>query len=164
MLELRPVTQKYAYCGPACLQMTLEYHGVRATQKKIAEIAGTTLESGTSHKGMIKTLRSFGFRPVATHTTSTFDMLRDYVVKQKLPVIVNWYSPFRPPANGHYSVVTHIDRSRITLMDPEIAKSRTIPLDEFNQLWFDFDFDLAFAKPPLRTVFRWMLVAIPSKK
>ncbi|MDP3769693.1 MAG: cysteine peptidase family C39 domain-containing protein [bacterium] len=164
MIQLRPVTHKYAYCGPACLQMVLEYFGIRETQKKIGKIAGTTITSGTSHKGMIRALRSFGFFPFAKHTTSTFNDIRKFVKKQNIPVIVNWYSAFEPPANGHYSVVTDIDRKTITLMDPEIRTSRKLTLEEFNQLWFDFDEDLAFKKPPIRTVFRWMLAAIPPKK
>lgn len=164
MIQLRPVTHKYAYCGPACLQMVLEYFGIRETQKKIGKIAGTTHVSGTSHKGMIRALRSFGFTPIAKHTKSTFDDIRKFVKKQHIPVIVNWYSTFEPPANGHYSVVTDIDHKTVTLMDPEIRTSRKLTLDEFNQVWFDFDEDLAFKKPPLRTVFRWMLAAVPKKK
>ena len=164
MIRLRPVTHQYAYCGPACLQMVLEYFGVHETQKKLGKIAGTTRVTGTTHKGMAHALRACGFDVNVTHTTSTFDDLRAYVTKQKLPVIVNWYSIFNPPASGHYSVVVDIDKKNITLMDPEIRKTRVLPLDEFKKLWFDFDEDLEFRNPPMRTVFRWMLVAIPKKK
>lgn len=164
MIRLRPVTHQYAYCGPACLQMVLEYFGIRESQKKLGKIAGTTRVTGTPHHGMIKTLRAYGFNVKATHTTSSYDNLRNLVVKKKLPVIVNWYSIFNPPASGHYSVVVDIDKKNITLMDPEIRGIRTIPLDEFHKLWFDFDEDLAFRNPPLRTIFRWMLVGTPKKK
>lgn len=164
MIRLRPVTHQYAYCGPACLQIVLEYFGIRETQKKLGKIGGTTRVTGTPHHGMIKTLRAYGFDVKAMHTTSTYDDLRNLVVKKKLPVIVNWYSVFNPPASGHYSVVVDIDKKNITLMDPEIRGLRTMPLDEFNKLWFDFDEDLDFRNPPLRTIFRWMLVASPKKK
>ena len=164
MIQLRPVTHKYAYCGPACLQMVLEYFGVHETQKKLGQAAGTTRITGTPHKGMVRALRAYGFDTKVKHTKSTYDDLRTLVVKKKLPVIVNWYSVFNPPASGHYSVVVDIDAKNITLMDPEIRGLRTIPLDEFHKLWFDFDEDLDFRNPPLHTVFRWMLAPIPKKK
>ena len=164
MIQLRPVTHQYAYCGPACLQMVLEYFGIRETQKKLGKIAGTTRVTGTTHKGMKRALQSYGFGVNIKHTTSTFDDLRMLVVNKKLPVIVNWYSTFNPPASGHYSVVVDIDKKNITLMDPEIRATRMLGLDEFNKLWFDFDEDLEFRNPPLRTVFRWMLAPIPKKK
>ena len=164
MIKLRPVTHQYAYCGPACLQMVLEYFGIRETQKKLGEIAGTTRVSGTPHKGMIQTLRQYGFNAQATHTKATFEDVDMFVNKKNLPVIVNWYSIFNPPASGHYSVVVGINKKTITLMDPEIRTTRVLTLDEFNKLWFDFDEDLEFRDPPLRTVFRWMLVAIPKQK
>ena len=164
MINLRPVTHQYAYCGPACLQMVMEYFGIRETQKKLGVIAGTTPISGTPHKGMIQVLRQYGFDVKVKHTKTTFEDLRIFVNEKKLPVIVNWYSVFNPPASGHYSVVVGINKKTITLMDPEIRTTRTLDLDDFNKLWFDFDEDLEFRDPPLRTVFRWMLVAVPKKK
>lgn len=164
MIQLRPVTHRYAHCGPACLQMVLEYFGIRQTQKKLGKIGGTTKTTGTPHKGMIRALRTYGFDSKVKHTKTTFDDLRTLVIKKKLPVIVNWYSVFNPPASGHYSVVVDINKKNITLMDPEIRGLRTIPLDEFKKLWFDFDEDLDFRNPPLRTTFHWMLAPIPKKK
>jgi len=144
--------------------MVLDYFGIRETQKKLGSIARTTRITGTTHKGMARALQAYGFDTKIKHTTSTYDDLRALVMKKKLPVIINWYSVFNPPASGHYSVVVHIDRKHITLMDPEIRGLRTMPLDEFQKLWFDFDEDLDFRNPPLRCVFRWMIAAVPKKK
>ena len=144
--------------------MVLGYFGIRETQKKLGKVARTTMTTGTTHKGMALALRTYGFDAKVKHTTSTFDDLRTLVVKKKLPVIVNWYSVFNPPASGHYSVVVHIDAKNITLMDPEIRGLRTMSLDEFHKLWFDFDEDLDFRNPPLKTIFRWMIVPVPKKK
>ncbi len=162
MLKLKPIKHKYAHCGPACLQMVLHYFGITTTQKRLAKIAHTNETHGTSIRDMMRTLRSFGFQTLIKRNTSTFDDLRRYVNRLRLPVIVNWYSTFIPPATGHYSVVTHIDRSTITLMDPEISKHRTMKLSDFNQVWFDFEGDLAFRKPPLPVDFRIMIVATPK--
>lgn len=46
-------------------------------------------------------------------------------------------------------------------MDPEIRKHRTMKLEDFNQVWFDFEGDLAYRTPPLKVDFRVMIVAIP---
>ncbi|MBI4281836.1 C39 family peptidase [Candidatus Uhrbacteria bacterium] len=162
MLKLKPIKHTYAHCGPASLQMVLGYFGIKTIQKHIAHIAKTTEADGTSHKGMIRALRSYDFLVRTKRNTTSFDDLRFYVNKKRLPVIVNWYSTFNPPACGHYSVVVAINRSTITLMDPEIAKHRTMRLVDFNQIWFDFASDLAYRNPPLKTDFRWMMVAWPK--
>lgn len=161
MLKIRSTTYKYAHCGPACLQMVLHYFGINETQKHLARFARTNNMHGTSIRDMIRVLRSYGFKVIMKRNATTFDDLRNYVNKRRLPVIVNWYSMFIPPATGHYSIVTHIDRKTITLMDPEISGHRKISLVDFNQVWFDFEGDLAFRKPPLKVDFRVMIVAIP---
>lgn len=141
--------------------MVLHYFGIQATQRHLARIARTNETHGTSIRDMMRVLREYGFRVAMKRNTTSFDDLRNYVNKQHLPVIVNWYSTFIPPATGHYSVVTHVDRKNITLMDPEISRQRKISLVDFNQVWFDFEGDLAFRKPPLKTDFRVMIVATP---
>lgn len=161
MLKLKPTKHKYAHCGPACLQMVLHYFSIQTTQRRLARIARTNETHGTSIRAMVHTLRRHGFRVITKRNTTTFDDLRRYVNRLHLPVIVNWYSTFIPPATGHYSVVTHIDRSTITLMDPEIRKQRRMKLVDFNQVWFDFEGDLAYRNPPLKVDFRVMIVAIP---
>ena len=65
---------------------------------------------------------------------ATFADIRTYVLKKKIPVIVNWFSV----NEGHYSVVVDIDGTHITLRDPETGRARRMPLNEFEAVWFDF--------------------------
>ena len=164
MLRVRAVQQETsAYCGPACIQIALDYFGVKVSQAKLAKISGTTQKSGTPNLGMIKTVEKYGFKTVVKENSTTFGDISRYVVDKKVPVIIDWFSAYEHPANGHYSIVIDINKTHITLFDPGIKKIRKLPLREFIQLWFDFDGDIALDKLPVRMYFRWMMAVIPKK-
>ena len=162
MLILPSVRQKTDYhCGPACLQLVLGHYGVAATQKELERIAGTNKRRGTTHTGLAHAFKAYGFAVEEKHH-ATFFNLKAWVMRRRTPVIVNWYAAFDHPAKGHYAVVTHIDDANIFLDDPEIGKVRKVALATFKQLWFDFDGDLEYERPPLKTFFHWMLAAYPK--
>ncbi len=48
-------------CGPAALRHALRCYGVRASVKRLAEIAGTTKE-GTDEQGLAFAARAYGFK------------------------------------------------------------------------------------------------------
>jgi predicted double-glycine peptidase len=165
MIKIRPVEEeKLAYCGPACLQAVLDHFGVRVSQTKLAKESGTTLKSGTPNSGIIKVIQKYGLRAVVKENSTTFKDIHKYVVGKKAPVIVDWFSAYEHPANGHYSVVVDINKTHISLFDPEIKKIRKVPLKEFVQLWFDFDGDIALDKLPLKMYFRWMTAVLPPDR
>ena len=165
MIEVTHIRQsKPTYCGPACLQVVLDYFGVKTTQSKLAKKSGTTFRSGTPNLGLVRTMRGLGFTVITRENSTTFSDIRKYVAGKKVPVIVDWFSSYEHPANGHYSVVVDINKTHISLYDPGVNKIRKIPLKEFIQLWFDFDGDIALDKLPVRVYFRWMMAAIPQKK
>jgi len=142
--------------------MVLQYFGIKATQKNLARLAHTTHERGTSHRDILRVFRSYGFQTQEKEFAAFATIRR--TLKRRVPVIVNWYSPFSFPAEGHYSVVIDINRSTITLADPEMGTARKIKLHNFAQLWFDFAGDVSHAKAPVRVYVRWMMIAIPIHK
>lgn len=57
-------------CGPASLQKAFKMHGVKVSQHKIASVAGTTEEDGTSEKDIIRAIGHFGFEADEYQTDS----------------------------------------------------------------------------------------------
>ena len=48
------------YCGPAVIVTVLWAYGIRTTQKKAARLARTNKKIGTTTRGLVSALRSFG--------------------------------------------------------------------------------------------------------
>ena len=138
-LDVKPFDQTKGYCGPASLKMVLRFFGDERTEKEIAKIAGSTRQDGTPGENLIVAARALGYDAVMKDEATIEDLVK-CVNEDELPVIVNWFST----DDGHYSVVVGIDEEKreIKLQDPEIRKMRTLPLDEFENVWFDFDSDI----------------------
>lgn len=135
MLAIKAVKQSEGHCGPASLQMVLGYLGIEKTEKEIAALAGTSVENGTGAEGLVKAAEALG-RTAIIKDFATVEDIQEYVVNQKIPVIVDWFSH----DDGHYSVVSDIDVSKgeITIVDPEIGDTVTMSIKDFKRVWFDF--------------------------
>src|SRR3989338_2213166 len=131
-MELLPVksfqeTLHGGYCGPASLKMVFEYYGLEKGEGGVAEACNHNTELGV------------------------FAEIESWL-KNKVPVIVNWFTPGRRDymdsemPDGHSSVVAGIDDEKIYLQDPEIGGIREIPRKEFLRVWFDFP-GAAITKP-----------------
>ena len=114
------------------LKAVLEYYGIIATEKAIGLRAGTTREHGTSPEHLLVAARSYGLEGSWKRTCSVSDLQEWY--ERGVPVIVNWFSV----EEGHYSVVVGVDKTSVTLMDPEIGATRTFTRADFKRVWFDF--------------------------
>jgi len=156
MIKLKPFRQTPGFCGPVSLKMVFDYYGISVSEAKIAKVAGATQEKGCSIKGLIKTAKYFGFRTYLKRESS-FDDLRYFVKKKKVPVIVDWFSE----DEGHYSVVVDIDKKNITLIDPSLKRGkRKFTTEEFLRVWFDFPGK--YIKDPKEVILRLMLVIVPE--
>ena len=49
-------------CGPAALRHALRCYGVRASVRRLAELAGTTPEAGTDEQGLAFAAQAYGFK------------------------------------------------------------------------------------------------------
>jgi predicted double-glycine peptidase len=113
--------------------MVLNYFGVNKSEKELAKLCNSSKERGTKSEDIVKAAKKFGFKSfIKDHCD--FKDIRKYVLKQKIPIIVNWFSEY----DGHYSVIVDIDSENIYLQDPEIGHLKAIELKHFKRVWFDF--------------------------
>lgn len=147
------------YCGPAALRAVLLSYGKDVSEVELGKLSGTTEEVGTPPKGLVKAAESLGFKAEAFED-ATFEALHKWVMDKDTPVIVSWYSPVGH-VEGHYSVVTKIDKRHVHMMDPQQGEPRTLSRDDFESLWFDFE----IAKE-LKNLSRRQMVVVhkPEKK
>lgn len=129
-------------CGPASLKIVLEYYGIEKTEKELYILCKTNPDLGTDDIGLKEAAQSLGLK-VTIKNKSSFDDIENYL-KHGTPVIVDWFTRGRNDysesevCDGHYSVVSGIDKEYIYLQDPEIGKERKIEKEDFLTVWFDF--------------------------
>ncbi len=152
-LQLKPFRQSPAYCGPASLKIALAYLGKRIPEKKLARLCRTTKKHGTLHRGMVRGAKATGVRVIAKQKSTIRDM-RDLIQKKKLPIIVGWYDTSGKEGD-HYSVIYHVSKNFIYLMDPATKSGyRKMSIKKFLERWFDFE-----GTDRARLIERWMMVA-----
>lgn len=151
MLKVKLYKQSSGFCGPASLRMVLEYWGLKKSEKELAKLSGATRSRGIEARGLLRAAKKLGLR-VTIIDYATFEQIRTYVQKQKIPVIVDWFSH----DDGHYSVVVGISRRKIFLADPEHKKIRQFDLETFKRIWFDFPGK--YLKSPKDLILRQMIV------
>lgn len=155
MIKIKPFHQKTSFCGPASLKMVLDYYGLKTQERVLGKIAGCSTAHGTSAKGLVDAARKFGFRGIIKNSADLKD-IREYI-KKEIPVIVQWFSV----DEGHYSVVADIDSENIYLQDPELGHMKSMRLETFKRVWFDFPNSYLHAKNEL--VLRRMIVIFPPR-
>lgn len=151
MLKVKAFKQRTGFCGPASLKMVLDYFGLKKSEKELAKLSGTTKARGVEAENLLKVAKKLGFKGFIKDFSEISD-IKKYVLKKKIPVIVDWFSG----TDGHYSVVVDINKKNIYLQDPEIERVRTLNLKTFKRVWFDFPGD--FLKSKNEIIIRRMLV------
>ena len=133
MLNVEILAQTEGHCGPVCSKMVYGYYGKNVSEREIAGVAKTTSRYGTLPGNMVKAARHFGFR-AQYRENLTWDELHDLVVKERVPVIVNWFDI----NEGHYSVAIDLDRNEICLADPNKRRRRRMSKKNFMGAWLDY--------------------------
>jgi hypothetical protein len=150
--RLRRVAQiTNAHCGPATIQMLLSYQGVFTDQVKIA--AAANINHKIKDYGMTVTEMAIAVSRLVPEVcfwykneSKTSD-LEELILVHQYPVGVEWRGMFEQywdGDDGHYSVVTHIDRRLDLIMisdpyEPFSKIDRRIKLSEFEKLWWDIN-------------------------
>jgi hypothetical protein len=145
------IFQMQGHCGPTSVQMMLRKHKVKVNQRVIAEatLAGPTLmEHGCRIDQLARAVDTVqpDYRLLAKYD-STIDEVRHLNDDYGLPVGVEWRGKFfhndgSRYEDGHYSVVTHVDRPRgiVMIIDPDetsALRGGQIGIDEFEARWWD---------------------------
>jgi len=151
MLSVKPYRQKPELCGPASLKMVFQYYGIEKTEDELANLAGYIPSKGVNADGLINAAKELGLNAFYKDFSEIKD-LKEHVVGKKIPVIVDWFSL----DDGHYSVVVDMDDKNIYIQDPELGSLRTMELDTFKRVWFDFDGDYLKSKDDI--IIRRMIV------
>ena len=154
MLPVVSFRQSSGFCGPAALRMVLLFYGIDKSETALAKRCRSKRSIGTSARYIAAAARSFGLQAFVKDFADISD-LEDWVEKRNTPVIVSWFST----DDGHYSVVVGVDKENIYLQDPELGHIRTMRLDTFKRVWFDFRGD--FLKNKRSIVIRRMIVIYP---
>ncbi len=159
LLKVKHFRQTPDFCGPASIKIAASYFGFDYTEKELVKLSGCTHKYGTFHPGMIKAAKAKGFYAYVKEHSSLEEV--DYLVnKEKLPVILGWYSTYGPYAGEHYSVAIGLDSKHLVTSDPERDESTTkLDREYFPSLWFDFE-----NKAKTKIVWRWMIVITPYKR
>ena len=157
MLKIKPFKQKPSSCGPASLKMVLGYYGVTKSEKELGRLSGCTKAHGTKTKGLLKAAKHSGFTGFIKDFSDIKD-IRHYVTKKKIQVIVNLFSVSEGLSRG----VAGIDKEKIYLEDPEFGRMRSMLLNDFKAVWFDFSSPWLKSKSDL--VIRRMPVVVPKTK
>lgn len=136
-------------CGVASLQMILDFFGVFESEEKLAREAHTNPESGTKHKWMIDVATKKGFYCYVNNESSLDEI--GYFLEQKLPVLVHFIETSNE--EGHYSIITGIQKGKVIMNDPWNGEGLRMPCDDFFSRWHSED----------NTSMRWMMVLSKEK-
>ena len=141
MLQIKPFRQRIGFCGPVSLKIILEYFDIKKTEKETANLCGYKKSEGVEAKNILRAAKKLGLKGFIKDYSGIKD-IRNYVLKKKIPVIVDWFST----DEGHYSVVVDVDKENIYLQDPELGHPRAMRINDFNRVWFDFPGDFLRSK------------------
>jgi ABC-type bacteriocin/lantibiotic exporter with double-glycine peptidase domain len=135
MIHIKPFKQSKGYCGPACLKMILSFYDINKSEKYLAELTKTTRDKGCDEINIVKAARKFNLNGYVKQNSSIKEIKK--LLKNKIPVIVNWFSP---EEGGHYSVVVGFEKNKIILIDPHFGELKKHKIEWFEERWFDLPF------------------------
>lgn len=152
MIELNPFFQSEAMCGPASLKIMLAHYGKNFSEEELAALCDSTIDKGTSHRGLVKGAKKLGFSVIEKENATLEELSR--FIQQSTPVILGWWST----NENHYSVAYGIDEESIYLMDPEEEGGKVaMKITDFNEVWHDFDSARGVE------VNHWMMAILPQE-
>lgn len=141
-LDVKFVNQYENYCGPASLEMVLDYYGLNYTQKELAKMIDMNVNEGVSPSDIIDLVKELGFNKSSIASCDLGVLL--YSVDKGYPVIVRTYDSNLEKA--HYMVVVGYDINKELLIVNDPASftdtkidsyigSREISFEDFEYLW-----------------------------
>ena len=134
-MKIKPIRQRDASgCGPACIEMVLNYFDIPHTVSKISSVTKYKKGGGLYNTQLIEALKAFGLKTKVHKNTSWDDLAtynRDHVV-----IVLSW---MLAGYVGHLSVLEKIDDKHIYLAEPTQGKIVRIEKIKFLRLWLDYE-------------------------
>ena len=118
-------------CGPASLQMAMDFFGYFEGEKQLKKEAHADYESGTKHKWMMRVAKEKGFYCYEKNESTLDDVC--FFLNEKMPVIVHFTEPSENAT--HYSVITGVENGFVVLNDPWNGEGYQMPEEEFLKRW-----------------------------
>ncbi len=150
MVQTKPFQQRTDYCGAASLKIVLHHFKIEKTEKQIIN-AVRAKHLGIEAGNLLKLAKRWGLKG-KVHDHSELKDLTRWVKDKKIPIIVEWFEE----DDGHFSVVTDIDRENVYLQDPDLGHIRAMRRDIFLRVWFTFP--TAYMKKESDLILRRMLI------
>ena len=132
-MHIKPFEQSDSFCGPAALRIVLNHFGIKKTEKEIARLAKFKLSTGVEAEDLLRVAKKLGMKGFIKDL-STIKDIRKYLKNEKQAIIVEWFLE----DDGHFSVISEIDRENIYLQDPSLGHIRAIKISRFLRIWFTF--------------------------
>ncbi len=133
MIKLKLFKQSKGCCGPASLKMVLSSYGINKSEKYLAKLTKTSRTKGCYEKNIVEASEKLGLKGYVKQNSSIKEI--EQLVKKKIPVIVNWFSP---EEGSHYSVIVGFEKDKIILADPHFGEIKKYKINWFEDRWFDF--------------------------
>lgn len=111
--------------------MVFLFFGKMESEEELAKKLRTEKKEGTSHTKMKQIARREGFK-VITREGATITIIKNFLKKGK-PVIVNYIE--KENNEGHYAIVTGINKGQIIMNDPWFGKDFKMEKKEFMERW-----------------------------
>jgi len=137
-------------CGPASLKIVLNHFEIKKSEKELKKLLKCST-AGVELEDLLRIAKKIGLNGFVKEN-SNIKEIKKILKKKTYSIIVGWFSE----DDGHYSVVSHIDKENVYLQDPEIGHIRAMRIEKFKRIWFDFPGDFMKTKNDLQL--RKMLV------
>lgn len=161
---IKPRKQLKNYtCGPASLRTIFYFYGKSVSEQELVE-KGEISTEGTDFLTMRRLANKYGFS-FFSQENGHLKSVTKYIEKG-IPVLVCYQDHgVANGKNGHYAVITGIDKDWIEIADPsnyweggyqKFALKKRMRKDLFLKRWFEDEYDHRFK--------RWFAIIKPKKK
>lgn len=132
-MHIKPFHQSDSFCGPASLKIALGNFGIQKSEKELAKMAKAKRSIGVEAEDLLRVAKKMGLKGFIKNSATIKEIRKNHKDKKRI-VIVEWFLE----DDGHFSVVSDIDKENIYLQDPDLGHVRAVRLDIFLRLWFTF--------------------------
>ena len=134
MIRIRPIVQRHDFaCGVVCMQMVLEYYGIRKSERQLIKLCKSN-KIGTTAKNMVECAKKLGLEAYYKDNTSYEELVK--LVREGIPVIFNWFID-----GGHYSIAVSANPKGLEYVDPSYGRYVPMKKQDLLDCWFDFETD-----------------------